>query len=100
MKLKIYLFLVFSFNRNSVKFAQNTLSIQAVNWEPIWIFDLNVSLQNQDNIATLQFDINYAAALFVTEWSWVNNFGSNHSFSVGTPSQGIVKLFTHDLTRL
>jgi hypothetical protein len=51
MKLKIYLFLVFSFNSKLRYFAQNTLSIQAVEVGTNMNFDLNVSLQNQDNIA-------------------------------------------------
>ncbi|UFH35597.1 Ig-like domain-containing protein [Flavobacterium acetivorans] len=93
MKLKIYLLLAF-FTVAPLKFyAQNTLSVQAVEVGTNTDFDLNVSLQNQDNIAALQFDINYNATAFaLLSGHELTSAAPNHSLSVSTPSPGVVRV--------
>ena len=96
MKINSYLFLVFLTFAPLEFFAQNTLSIQAVETGTNADFDLNVSLQNQDNIAALQFDINYNATAFtLLSGHELTATAPNHTFAISTPSAGIVRVIIY-----
>jgi VCBS repeat-containing protein len=96
MKLKIFFFLVVVTLVPLKLFAQNTLSIQAVEVGTNTDFDLNVSLQNQDNIAALQFDINYSATAFaLLSGHELTATAPNHTFAVSTPSAGIIRVIIY-----
>jgi hypothetical protein len=96
MKLKIFFFLVLVTLVPLKLFAQNTLSIQAVEVATNTDFDLNISLQNQDNIAALQFDINYSATAFaLLSGHELTATASNHTFAVSTPSAGIIRVIIY-----
>lgn len=93
MKLKIFFFLVLVTLIPLKLFAQNTLSIQAVEVATNTDFDLTVSLQNQDNLAAVQFDINYNATAFaLLSGHELTATAPNHYLSVSTPSPGIVRV--------
>jgi hypothetical protein len=93
MKLKTFYFLVLVTLVPLKLFAQNTLSIQAAEVGTTTDFDLNVSLQNQDNIAAVQFDVNYNATAFaLLSGHELTATAPNHSLSVSTPSPGIVRV--------
>lgn len=96
MKLKIYFLLAFLTVVPLKFYAQNTLSIQAVDVGTNADFDLNVSLQNRDNIAALQFDINYNVSAFtLLSGHELTSSASNHSFSVSNPSPGVVRVIVY-----
>ncbi|PWA09536.1 Ig-like domain-containing protein [Flavobacterium laiguense] len=96
MKLKTYFLLAFLTIAPLKFFAQNTLSMQAVEVGTNTDFDLNVALQNQDNIAALQFDINYNATAFaLLSGHELTSAAPNHSLSVSTPSPGIVRVIIY-----
>lgn len=96
MKIKIFFFLVLVTLVPLKLFAQNTLSIQAVEVGTNTDFDLNVSLQNQDNIAALQFDINYSATAFaLLSGHELTATAPNHTFAVSTPSAGIIRVIIY-----
>jgi VCBS repeat-containing protein len=100
MKLKIYLFLVFLALGPLSLFAQNTLSIQAVEVTTDTNFDFIVSLQNQDDIAALQFDINYNATAFaLLSGHILTATAPNHSLSVSTPSQGVLRVVIYSSSK-
>ncbi|HEU4791945.1 MAG TPA: Ig-like domain-containing protein [Flavobacterium sp.] len=93
MKLKIYFLFAFLTVASLKIYAQNTLSIQAVEVGTNTDFNLDVSLQNQGGIAALQFDINYDAAAFaLLSGHELTSDAPNHSFSVSTPSPGTVRV--------
>lgn len=93
MKIKNYFFLVFLTLAPLVLFSQNTLSMQAVEVGTNSDFDLNVSLQNQDNIAALQFDINYNATAFtLVSGHELTITAPNHTLAVSAPSLGIIRV--------
>lgn len=93
MKLKIYFFLAIVTLLPIQLFAQNTLSIQAIEMSTNTDFDLTVSMQNQENIAALQFDINYNAAAFtLLSGHQLTSIASSHALSVSTPSPGVIRV--------
>ncbi|MDR6844561.1 putative Ig domain-containing protein [Flavobacterium granuli] len=93
MKLKIYsLFVFFAAVALNVS-AQNALSIQATEVQTNADFDLNISMQNQENIAALQFDINYDSTAFALLNGHVLTAAApNHTLSVSTPSPGVARI--------
>ena len=96
MKINIYLFLVFLTFAPLEFFGQNTFSIQTVETGTNASFDLNISLQNQDNIAALQFDINYNATAFsLLSGHELTITAPNHILAVSTPSVGIVRVIIY-----
>ncbi len=96
MKINIYLFLAFLTFAPLEFFGQNTLSIQAVETGTNADFDLNVSLQNQDNIAALQFDINYNASAFtLLSGHELTVTAPRHTYAVSSPSVGIVRVIIY-----
>lgn len=99
MKINSYLFLAFLTLVPLEFFGQNTLSIQAVETGTNTDFDLNVSLQKQDNIAALQFDINYNATAFtLLSGHELTTTTPNHSLAVSNPSAGIVRVIIYSAT--
>ena len=96
MKINIYLFLAFLTFAPLEFFGQNTLFIQAVETGTNADFDLNVSLQNQDNIAALQFDINYNASAFtLLSGHELTVTAPRHTYAVSSPSVGIVRVIIY-----
>ncbi len=93
MKFKLYFFFVFLTVASLKISAQNTLSIQATEMLTSTDFDLNISMQNQESIAALQFDINYNATAFtLLNGHELSSTAPNHSLSVSTPSSGVARI--------
>ncbi|MGG7035471.1 MAG: Ig-like domain-containing protein [Flavobacterium sp.] len=93
MKFKLYFFFVFLTVASLKISAQNTLSIQATEMLTSTDLDLNISMQNQESIAALQFDINYNATAFtLLNGHELSSTAPNHSLSVSTPSSGVARI--------
>ncbi|CAM2859305.1 Por secretion system C-terminal sorting domain-containing protein [Flavobacterium succinicans] len=96
MKCKLFFLLVFVNLVPSTLFAQNTLSFQAVEVGTGSDFEISISLQNQDNIAALQFDLNYnATAIELLSGHVLTSMAPNHSLSVSKPSPGIIRVIIY-----
>ena len=93
MKLKLFLnallFIVFSSN----VLSQNVLRVESKEVSASTEFELVISLDNTDEIAAVQFDVNYDSAEFNMQTGHdLTNRKAGHSLGVNSPSEGVLRV--------
>jgi hypothetical protein len=93
VKLKTFLFSVFLLGFSNIILSQNVLSIETKEATAATEFELAISLENTDEIAAIQFDINYNANEFelLTGHSLTSR-GAEHSLAINSISEGVVRV--------
>ena len=99
MKLKIVLFTVLFLGFSNSILSQNVLSIETKGITTATEFELAISLENTDEIAAIQFDINYNANEFelLTGHSLTSR-GLNHTLGINSISQGVVRVVMYSFS--
>ena len=99
MKLKIFLFTVLFLGFSNSILSQNVLSIENKGITTATEFELAISLENTDEIAAIQFDINYNANEFelLTGHSLTSR-GLNHTLGVNSISEGVVRIVMYSFS--
>ena len=93
MKLKIVLFTVLFLGFSNSILSQNVLSIETKGITTATEFELAISLENTDEIAAIQFDINYNANEFeLLTGHILTSRGINHTLGVNSISEGVVRV--------
>ena len=97
-KLLILFVLVFIVFINKVV-SQNTMFIGIEEASTETAFDLPISLDNSDEIAAIQFDINFNDnAIELLTGHLLTDRGSSHTFGVSSPSPGVIRILIYSLT--
>ena len=97
-KLLILFVLVFIVFINKMV-SQNTMFIGIEEASTETAFDLPISLDNSDEIAAIQFDINFNDnAIELLTGHLLTDRGSSHTFGVSSPSPGVIRILIYSLT--
>ena len=97
-KLLILFVLVFIVFINKMV-SQNTMFIGIEEASTETAFDLPISLDNSDEIAAIQFDINFNDnAIELLTGHLLTDRGSSHTFGVSSPSPGVIRILIYSST--
>ena len=93
----VCLFFMFSM-QNAI--AQNTIVFDNKEVSTATSFDFDISLNNTDEIAAIQFDITFNATVFelVNGHVLSSRASNNHDLAVSNPSEGIVRVVIYSAT--